>query len=852
VPLSPHLALAVWRHSLRHPVQLALAVLGIALGVAVVVSIDLANASARRAFELSAEGVAGRATHRLVGGTEGLPEALYVDLRVGLGVRASAPVVEGYVSALDHPGRTFLLLGVDPFAERGFRPYLGEGERVGGEHLPALLTRPGGVLVSTPVAAELGLGPGASLRLRVGGREQAVILAGTVEPRGDLARQTLDGVLVADIATAQELLGLEGRLSRIDLALGGAGEEALLARVRARLPPGVEVEAVGSRGPVLDQMTRAFRLNLTMLSLLALVVGVFLVYNTMAFSVIQRRTLLGTLRALGVSRSEVFAVVLGEALLVGAAGTLLGLGLGVWLADGFLALITRTINDLYFVLSVREVALAPGSLAKGLALGLLASAAAAAVPAAEATRVAPRATLSRSSLEGRAARLAPRAAVAGVVVLAASLAPLAVPGRALAPGFLALFGVIVGFALLVPEVAVLLVAPLPALLRRVGGVQGPLAARGVRAALSRTAVAIAALTVAVAATVGVGVMVDSFRKSVAAWLEQTLRADLYVSVPSAGGVRGPATLDPGVVERLTAGPGVEASSTVRHREVASSLGEIRLTVFQLVAASYPGFRLLVGTPGEVWPAFEGREGVLISESFAFRHGIGRGGSVELRTDRGPRSFPVVGVYRDYGSDRGVVAMSRQTYARHWDDPGVTGVGLYLAAGADPAAVLGAVRARAGPGSAVLAQSNRDLREASLAVFDRTFAITLALRALTTLVAFVGVLSALMALELERGREVAVLRAVGLTRGQVWGLVVAQTGLMGLLAGLLALPLGLTLALILIHVVNRRSFGWSLDVAIDPALLAQGLALAVAAALLAGIYPAWRMARTSPARALREE
>ena len=849
--MTPLRALGLWRHARRHPIQLALAVLGIALGVAVVVSIDLANASARRAFDLSAEGLAGPATHRLEAGPEGLAEALYRTVRVDLGLRRSAPVVEGWVAALDQPGRSFRLLGIDPFAERALRPRLAGWGGLRGDLVPVLLTRPDTVVLSTEVADELGVAAGGELRLRAAGRERRVTVAGVVEPHDDLGRQTLAELLITDIATAQELLGLVGRLSRVDLVVR-PGEEGLLDALRRRLPAGVSLEAAAGRGPVLDQMTRAFRLNLTMLSLLALLVGMFLIYNTMAFSVVQRRTLIGTLRALGVTRAEVFAAVLGEALLVGAAGTALGLLAGVVLAEGFLALITRTINDLYFVISVREVTLAPASLAKGVALGLLASVASAAVPAAEATRVPPRATLARSSLEAGVRRAAPGAALVGLAVLAASLAVLAIPGGGLALGFLALFGVIAGFTLTVPWASLLLLRPLPAMLGRAGGLLGRLAVRGLSAGLSRAGVALAALAVAVAATVGVGIMVDSFRQGVAAWLEHTLRADLYVSAPSGAATRGAVTLDLALVERLLGAPGIDAVSSVRHREVASPLGPLRLSVFRLVSQSYAGFRLLAGDPGTVWPAFEQEDAVLVSEPFGYRYRVGVGDRLVLATDRGDQGFGVVGVYRDYGSDQGVVAMSRATYGRHWEDAGVSALGVYAEHPGDLAALARELRARAGPSAAIVVQSNRELREASLAVFDRTFAITLALRGLATLVAVVGVLSALMAIQLERAREVAMLRAVGLTRGQVWGVVLSQTGLMGLLAGLLALPLGIALALILILVINRRSFGWTLEVAVDPALLFQALTFAVGAALVAGIYPALRMARTSPAAALREE
>jgi putative ABC transport system permease protein len=210
------------------------------------------------------------------------------------------------------------------------------------------------------------------------------------------------------------------------------------------------------------------------------------------------------------------------------------------------------------------------------------------------------------------------------------------------------------------------------------------------------------------------------------------------------------------------------------------------------------------------------------------------------------------VFADYGSDQGVVMVSRRTYEAYWDDRGVSSLALVLEPGVDTETAVATLRARAAGGQDVVVRSNRALREASLEIFDRTFAITAVLRILATAVAVIGVLSALMALQLERAREIGVLRAQGLTPGELWRLVLAETGLLGATAGILAVPVGIGLALVLIHVINRRAFGWSIETAVFPGLLAQAVGLAVLAALVAGAYPAWRMARTPPGPALREE
>ena len=857
--MTPILRRGSLRHLWQHPWQFGLAILGIALGVSVAVAIDLANDSARRAFTLASEAITGHATHQIVGGPGGVPEMVYPTLRLALGMRRVAPVVEGDVGAPDHPGRTFHLLGVDPLAEAPFRPYLiGAGrDDTPAEHGPmatlaSLLARPGAVLVPRAVGAQLGLALGDGLVIRVAGVRRSVWVAAWIEPRDELSSRALEHLLVTDIASAQELLGAPGRLSRIDLILPeGLAGAAARERIARSLPPGVEIVGAGARADAAGRLTRAFSLNLTALSLLALLVGTFLIYNTMTFSVVQRRPLIGMLRALGVTRREVFGLVMAEAVLVAALGTAAGLVLGVELARLLLRFVTQTINDLYFVLSVREVSVTPAVLAKGAALGVGATLLATLFPALEATGAAPRAALSRSGLEAGARRAARRAATLGAVMLAAGAGLMVWPGAGVGAGFVALFGLVVGSALLAPAAAMKLVEPLHGWAGRALGPLTRMAIRGIGAALSRTGVAIAALMVAVSATIGVGIMIGSFREAVARWLEDTLRADAYVSAPSLIGNRPDATLEPALIARLVATPGVAGASTTRAAVAPSAEGPVNVVALGLAAGRRPGFRFLQGQPDTVWAAFDAGA-VLVSEPFAYRRGLRSGDTLSLRTDRGETTLRVAGVFSDYGSTAGVVMIARSTYERLWDDRAVSGLALEAAPGITAGALVDALRARAAGGPDVLIRSNRSLREASLVIFDRTFAITAVLRLIIVGVAFIGVLSALMALQLERGREIAVLRALGCTPRQVWGMITAQTGLMGLVAGLFAVPVGIGLALVLVRVINRRSFGWTMPLDLSPAVLLEGLGLALTAALLAGIVPARRMARASPAEALRDE
>ncbi len=838
--LPPTLTRASRRYLLRHPWNLWLSVLGIGLGVAVVVAVDLANASARSAFRLSMEAVVGKATHQIIGGPGGIPERAYVQLRLHGGGWPSAPVVEGTVR---HGDRTFTLLGVDPLAEPPFRGGL---TKIGGSDLKRLLLEPATILMPTTLAQQLAVAPGASIALTIGGSATEAQLIGLFDSDNPAARDTL---LVADLASAQELLDRTGLLDRIDLILRPDQVDA----VRALLPPGLRLERSHTRTASSERMTEAFHINLAAMGLLALLVGGFIIYNTMTFAVLQRRGLFGNLRVLGATRRELFLLILGEALLLGLIGTLIGLLAGTLIAQLLVQLVTRTINDLYFTLTVTRLFLSPAVLAKGALIGMAATLIAALGPAWEAARSEPRDVQRRTLIESRVGRLFPRLALAGLLLMGAGLGLARIPGLGLFIAFVALFLVIVGFSLMVPLLLAWIGRLLLPLLSRLAPPLGRLALRGISGSLSRTAPATAALTVAIAATVGVGVMITSFRTTVALWLEQTLTSDIYVSAPSGVANRAAGTLDPGVLPRLQALPGIRAVSRGRSVIIDSEHGEVELLAIRMAAHSYRGFRFKGPTLERLWSRFQAGELVLVSEPYAYHNDLAAGDPLRLFTATGWRNFTVGGVIFDYGSDRGMLVLNQPSYAQLWNDPRLSALGIGLEDSARLQPVLQAIRTALAPlDQALRIRATGELREYSMQVFDRTFAVTRVLRLLAVGVAFIGILSALLALHLERAQEHAVLRATGATPGQMLGLVTLQSGLLGLIAGLLALPLGWLMSDILIHVVNLRSFGWTMQTILPPEVLGQALLLAVLAALLAGLYPAWRVARTEPANALREE
>jgi putative ABC transport system permease protein len=876
-----------WRYLWRHRGASLLMILGIALGVAVMVAIDVANTSASRAFDLSVDAVAGRATHQVIGGPRGLDESVYRHLRVEGGIRDAAPVVTDYLVSPQLGNRPIQLLGVDPFAEAPFRSYLMGGSSgssvaravagpggvaAGGagslpvEQLVTWLTRPGALLISEDLAAQYGLHVGQTITVTVGGRQANALISGLLYPGDTLARRALDGLVLADIATAQELTGRLGHLDYIDLILAGdqsaafgpgqqgaAGGLASPEQIRRLLPPDAQLVQAGARSGALAQMTAAFRTNLTALSLLALLVGMFLIYNSMTFSVVQRRTLFGTLRCLGATTGEIGALVLGEAALLGLIGSVLGLALGVVWGQMAVHLVTQTINDLYFVINVTGVSVPISSLLKGVVLGILATIAAAALPAYEAARIPPRLALSRAGLEERARRAVPLTGLAGMVALFTGLVILAIPTRSLVVSFIGVFLLTIGFAFLAPVVTVAFLRVAGPAATRVFGVLGRLAPRSVITTLSRTAVAIAALMVAVSVTIGVGLMVDSFRATVVTWLGQTLQADVYISAPTLTQNRTSIAIDPRVVATASHWPGVAATQLLRSVNVLSPAGPIAVSAVS--PADFARRRLFVSAPGgaEAVSAAVKAGAVIVSEPLANRLNLpARGASVTLDTDQGSHSFPVAGVFRDYSSNQGLLMMSADTYHTYWADPDWTAAALNLAPGVSADQVAQDLAARLSQYQAVTVRPNSALRADVMQVFDRTFAITGALQLLAAIVAFIGVLSALLSLQLERARELGLLRAIGLTVGQLRSVILLETGLMGAAAGILAMPTGLALALVLVYIINRRSFGWTLQLQAQPGVFLQALLLAILAAVLAGIYPAIKLGRMWAAEALRSE
>ena len=836
------LARSSWRFYSRHPAQLLLSILGILLGVAIVTAVLITNHSSQRAFALSSEALYGRTTHLLTGAL-GIEQSEYVALRTAHPTLAMAPIIAGHVAI---GNEVFSLLGLDPFSEAAFNRTQAEAESSGNDTNRQALLQNNALLISQTSAQRLDLAAGQTVAIDVGGQSATVTLAATFNSSNPAAST---GLLIGDIALVQRLLQRGSRIDRIDLIL----DDQQLQQLESTLPDTLELSASVSRQQTMTDMTRGFHINLTAMSLLALVVGVFLIHNTMTFAVVQRRELFAIKRITGISARAILLSILTEAFFISLIGSLLGIVLGYAVAHFLIQLTTQTINDLYFVLHVQQIWFSPWLIAAGLFLGIGSSVMAASLSAVDAASTSPVQARQRSVIEQRTHSVLHLFAAAGTAIMLMGLVLALLPLQSLLIGFLALMLLIMGYGLTLPWLVRWLSRALKPMASRLGIVTS-LAVGGIERNISRTGLAIAALTIAVSATLGVDVMIGSFRATVDNWLGTTLQSDVYISAPSTVSGQGAVLLANGIANRARRIEGVASVSTGRVIETSTQVGTIDMLIVQPHGETDGGFELISGTAEQAWEQWSTGDFVMISEPMATKHELGVGQTVELFTElHGRQPFTIAAVFRDFGSSHGKLLMSRMTFSRFWQEDNIGTLGIILSDTVNIEPVLQALRETLSTDEQpLIIQPNTTIHEQSLAVFDRTFEVTRVLRWLTVGVAFVGIFSALLALHLERAREFAIIRAAGATRQQIMSVVLCQTLIMGLLAGLLALPLGWFMSELLIKVINVRSFGWTMQSILPSGSIGDTLILACFSAVLAGAYPALKLSRANIAGQLRDD
>lgn len=843
----------VWRHLLRHRLRSVLTLLGVALGVAVAVAVQLANGTALEAFAATARAVAGPATWQIIAPGGEVNESMLPTLRPLADLATFGPVVEAPALVDGRDGVAFRLIGTDLLAPTAFRGYASEAPQ------GAVAGWPTGMFITTEAARVLRVRVGDPIPLILNDRRVSVPVAGLLPVTQDTA--SLDAwVAFIDIAAAQELLGRTGKLDRIDvMPREGVDDTAVRNGLQAILKPGLDIVEPRAATQTAERMLASFRLNLMALSFVALIVGAFLVYNAVSISVVQRRREVAILRSMGALKWQIFGIFAMEASIVGSLGGLLGMALGAVLALGAVGAVGRTVDALYVDTPVVGVAWEAWPFIVGFAAGLGLALIASLVPAIEASTTEPALAMRAGSWEGKQRGRTWPWTLGGVALLLAAVGAALIPANGGMPwgGYAAAALIVLGCSLWAPA-AVVLVATVASKLASVAGLPVPilLGARNFRHAVGRNAVAVAALMVGAAMTIGVATMVTSFRSTVATWIDTTLPGAFYISSPTSGatgGLGAIATVDPRIVKQVAKVPGVVAVEGFRERILPYNGIAIHLGATDMAVLKTYG-QLSLRDPGDakaLYAACIGKDKVLVSEALTIKHNVDRGGMVTLPTPAGSKAFLIEGVYHDYASDQGYVLMDKGTYMKYWHDPEITSVAVY----ADPKADLEVLRQglrKALGASPVAITGSRELRARVLQVFDDTFAVTYALHTVAITVSLLGVVSTLVALVLERGREIAILRQLGLLRRQLTTMMVVEAGLIGATGALLGLVAGGMLAAVLIQVINRESFGWT--VYLEPPFQFAYLMIAavIGAAMLAGWLPARHAAAGSIAEGLRDE
>ncbi|MEO8353619.1 MAG: FtsX-like permease family protein, partial [Chthoniobacteraceae bacterium] len=662
-----------------------------------------------------------------------------------------------------------------------------------------------------------------------------------------------------DIGWAQELFGRRGKLSAIQLRLKNPGERAkAITELREILPKDATVAAPAQRTDEVDKMLGGFELNLAAMSLLSLVVGMFLIYNTVSASVARRRREIGILRSLGVTRNEVRALFLGEAIVLGSIGAFLGLAGGLLLARLLVGAVAQTISSLYVLVNVEQVALDPWTFLIAWMIGLASVIASAWLPADAAANMEPVRALHGGTILEKSATPSRAWLWSGLfsIVLAAGFSSLALSTGPPWLGFAAAFFVLAGFSFLVPWSTTHFSAGAGIFFRALGrhrgkaAVEAELGAANLSRALLRNSITIAALAAAVAMTVGVSVMVFSFRQTVATWINDTLVADLFFA-PASNEIVGPSSFfPPAAVQFLATHPAVETIDTFREMDLL--MGEETAAVAVIRGSERRRFQFIQGNGPEIMRRFQTEPCVIVSESFARRHHLRDGESIELTTPEGVRKFPIAGIFYDYSRDQGIVYLSARNFVQFWHDDRVNSIAVFLKKAGSEETLTQDFRKQFNRDSQFVIYSNRSLRMRVFEIFDQTFAVTYVLRTIAIIVAITGIFLSLTILIAERSRELAIVRAIGGSAAQIRKLLLWETGMLGVLAAVIGLASGLCLSLVLTGVINRAFFGWTIQLAFPWRSLALTPFWIFAAAVIAGILPAWRAGRLVLAESLRSE
>ena len=844
------------RHLLQDPWRTAIVIVGVAVGASVFLSVRLAVDASVESFTRSMDHLIGKADYAVRAEGPGVPDALFAELSSHPAVAHAAPVLSAYVRFRDQDHEPFLLVGIDPLAERAFREtrWLAKGRSEAWETLVGFLARPFTLVISQGLARSWGLEIGDEALVMHGHNIARFELIGLLDEKGAALAEG-GNVAICDIATAQEFLKRPGLLERIDLILRPRAGAADIASIERMLPSGCKLVRPHEGKEASLSLIKAYRMNLSVLSFVSLFVGMFLVFSVVSINAARRRQETAVLLSLGSESRQVFLLFLGEGLVFGLAGWMVGFPLSLFLADRFLRIVSATITTLFVRVNVEAIILSPQEIVASFVMTLGVSVVAAFVPARETARIPPQEALSSETFERSRRLKAPMLALVGAALIGLSFVVSWLPPVHEIPagGYTAIFMIFVGFSMLAPGVLILFGRYFPGIMANVFGEPGRLAAGYLGGAVSRTAVAVGALITAIALFIGVSIMVSSFRTTVNTWLEQNVVGDLFVRPDASDINQYRDWLAPEVAYYLFHHDLIEDAYVYNRTIMEEDEGPFLLEAGCIESLWRHGrFLLMGGDEGDIMEKLIQGKGVGISEVYASRTGLGPGDHLDLSLGGVHRGWKILGVFRDYRTGGGVVFMDLRTFQEIYKEPHVEGANLFVKAGASPHIIRADLMKLFGDKYALSITIGDDLRQDIMKVFDDTFSITYVLMGIALLVAALGVATTLSLLIRERRRQLGLMMAVGATLSQIRRMVVLEALFMGMAGHIVGIGCGLVLSYFLIFVINKQSFGWTFIYHMPPWTLVASFVLILLAAALAAIPPAKAAARVNLAELLKGE
>jgi putative ABC transport system permease protein len=862
----------------RNWIRTLLTVFGIALGVSVYLAISIANNTAISQFKQTVSQVSGKANIELMPlSGPAVPESILAELsnlRV-LGVKYT-PMIDEHLVLVNKQApeqsvnsEIVQLIGIDMLADSDFKSYQSDAEdesddtgKIRAEDTDSGTTKddnlsvfsPRAVLVGGKLAERYSLKKGSELTVVVNDQQEQLIVAGVLGKSG-IGGAYSGNVIVADIGLAQDILKWPGRITRVDLIAPDEVLSIAQEKLKEIMPSDVLVATPDTRSEQAEKMVRSFEYNLLALTFIALMVGMFLIYNTMTITILRRRPEIGILRAIGVSRSTVRSIFLWEAICLGLMGTTLGVVMGAFMADGALKAVAQTFQYFYFKVPLEKITVDPLQYLAAFAIGMGLTLIAALPPLLESTTVSPAEATRRASQESKVRSSTKPLFFVGLACLALCYLCALQPPVNNFPlfGYLAALLAIMGSSFLVPLILAQTLPAVARILARFFGVEGRIAAVSLHGTLGRTAVACASLMIGIAMMVSLAIMISSFRKTVTHWIDQSFEADLWLQSQARASGNKFGRLKEDVLKAASAVDGVAAAEGFVDRNINYQGMSAFLAAADFdVLTKYGNQLFLSGESSKVVCARVVGMHAIISEPFAVRKNLKKGDSVEIDTPQGKRKFFIEDVFYDYASDLGYIIIPRDVYKSLYSDNSISNVAIYLKEGADIEKVRQGILKNLDKSSLVSLSSTSELRKEAIRIFDRTFAITYALHTIAVTVAMLSIMNALFALTIESRREFAILRYIGAKKSQLAKIVYLQAAILGACGNFGGIGLGYILSLLLIHVINKQSFGWSVQYFVPYDFILQSSTLVILTSVLSGIYPARMAARTLAPSVVRDE